>query len=252
VAFGLMDEGFANTSVVPFEHDPGIGGTDPFGNPLSYTAQYVHSLLGEPHAMVDAITIQACTFETPFAWDYASKALVDDPYGDEDCGGRKPYAKVPKVAVLRAELAKPDHGRALAAIHGAFKVPSLRNVELTGPYMHNGGMKTLEEVVDFYNRGGNFDNPHHFATLVFPQALTEAQKADLVAFLKSLTDERVRWERAPFDHPELLVPHGHAAGASRWDPHLAKDRFLRVPAVGKDGRSARQGPLRAFADFLQP
>ena len=41
--------------------------------------------------------------------------------------------------------------------HGAFKVPQLRNVELTGPYMHNGGMATLRQVVDFYTRGGNFD-----------------------------------------------------------------------------------------------
>ena len=41
------------------------------------------------------------------------------------------------------------------AIDGAFKVPSLRNVELTGPYFHNGGQATLEQVIQFYNRGGD-------------------------------------------------------------------------------------------------
>jgi hypothetical protein len=45
-----------------------------------------------------------------------------------------------------------------AAVNGAFKTPGLRNVELTGPYMHNGSMATLEQVVQFYNRGGNFEN----------------------------------------------------------------------------------------------
>src|SRR2546422_8026734 len=43
-----------------------------------------------------------------------------------------------------------------ARAQGAFKAPGLRNVELTGPYMHNGGMATLEQVVDFYSRGGDF------------------------------------------------------------------------------------------------
>ena len=42
------------------------------------------------------------------------------------------------------------------AVNGAFKTPSLRNVELTGPYFHNGGASTLMQVVEFYARGGNF------------------------------------------------------------------------------------------------
>ncbi|HEY3595754.1 MAG TPA: cytochrome c peroxidase, partial [Polyangiaceae bacterium] len=72
------------------------------------------------------------------------------------------------------------------AVSGAFKVPSLRNVELTGPYMHNGSMATLEQVVQFYNRGGNFRNPDHDAEIA-PIGLSAQERADLVAFLKSLT-----------------------------------------------------------------
>lgn len=68
---------------------------------------------------------------------------------------------------------------------GAFKTPGLRNVELTHPYLHDGSEKTLEDVVEFYNRGG-VPNPH-LDPLMLPLQLTASEKADLVAFLKALT-----------------------------------------------------------------
>lgn len=67
-----------------------------------------------------------------------------------------------------------------------FKVPSLRNVELTAPYMHKGQIKDLEEVIDHYNSGG-FNHPNKSIEIT-PLNLNEAEKADLLAFLKSLTD----------------------------------------------------------------
>ena len=76
-----------------------------------------------------------------------------------------------------------------------FKTPQLRNVELTGPYFHNGKYATLRQVVDFYDRGG--DVPNHS---IEPLGLTEPEKNALVDFLIALTDERVRFQRAPFDH----------------------------------------------------
>jgi hypothetical protein len=156
--------------------------------------------------------------------------------------------------VLQKEWRKNNHGRAALAVTGAFKVPTLRNVELTGPYMHNGSLLTLEEVVDFYFRGGNFNNPEHFSVLVNPQAnrWTAQDKADLVAFLKSLTDERVRWERAPFDHPQLAIPHGHDTLPATANHKEASDLFLVLPAVGQKGRSADLGPLQAFENYLAP
>ena len=94
---------------------------------------------------------------------------------------------------------------------GAFKVPSLRNIELTGPYFHNGGKATLMQVVDFYNRGGDFAdvNRPNLDPDIEPLHLADTEKENLVAFLLSLTDERVRYERAPFDHPSICLPHGH-------------------------------------------
>lgn len=68
-----------------------------------------------------------------------------------------------------------------------FKVPTLRNAALTAPYMHDGSLPTLEAVVEHYDSGGR---PHpNKSALIRPLALSAAEKADLVAFLNSLTDE---------------------------------------------------------------
>jgi len=92
---------------------------------------------------------------------------------------------------------------------GEFRTPSLRNVELRGPYMHNGHFSTLEEVVEFYNRGGDFNAPNVNHNLIRPLNLSPQQKSDLVAFLKRpLTDQRVALASAPFDRPTLYTESG--------------------------------------------
>ena len=134
------------------------------------------------------------------------------------------------------------------AVEGAFKTPSLRNVELTGPYFHNGGKATLLQVLDFYNRGGDFgaaNQPTPDPT-IRPLGLTEAEKHDLVAFLHALTDERVRWQRAPFDHPSICVPNGHVGDDRRVAADQrgrARDEMMCIDAVGARGASR---PLRPF------
>ncbi len=74
---------------------------------------------------------------------------------------------------------------------GAFKTPSLRNVALTAPYMHDGSLKTLKEVVDFYIGGGN-SNPHLDKEIHALDFLTGQERADLKSFLESLTGEMPR------------------------------------------------------------
>ncbi|PYS97980.1 MAG: hypothetical protein DMF63_18175 [Acidobacteria bacterium] len=90
---------------------------------------------------------------------------------------------------------------------GEFRTPSLRNVELRGPYMHDGKLATLEDVVEFYNRGGDFPNAPNFpGNLIRPRNLSAQQKSDLVAFLRRpLTDARVKDESSPFDRPSLYT-----------------------------------------------
>lgn len=100
------------------------------------------------------------------------------------------------IGVPDLDAQQPDYGR--AEIEGgdgykrAFKVPTLRNVVLNAPYMHNGRFKTLEEVLNFYAKGGGpgmgLDTPN-IDDKIRPYTITAQEKEDLIAFLFALTDE---------------------------------------------------------------
>jgi hypothetical protein len=225
----IYDTGFYNIGVRPTEEDQGIGATDPFGNPLSWARQAkIAAGSGSPSVFFvqpDGFFVNTCNFQV------------------EAC--------IPVDSTFRD------------AVDGSFKVPTLRNVELTGPYFHNGSRSTLEQVVEFYKRGGDRRgpdgadttgfgaNPTNMAPNVFPLTLSAQDEADLVAFMKALTDERVRWEKAPFDHPSLHLPNGHPGNELHVlrDPvtGLARDSVLTLPAVGAAGRAAKRlPPLQPF------
>lgn len=82
---------------------------------------------------------------------------------------------------------------------GAFRAPTLRNIALTAPYMHDGSIITLEEVIEHYNAGGRADKQFNNQTQVLKNiykspfvkklVLTSKEKSDLIAFLNALTDE---------------------------------------------------------------
>jgi cytochrome c peroxidase len=94
---------------------------------------------------------------------------------------------------------------------GAMKTPSLRNVKLTAPYFHNGSKATLGDVLDFYEKGGDFPGS---ASQLHAITLLPTERASLLDFLENaLTDCRVEMEKAPFDHPSLTVPNGPALAA---------------------------------------
>ena len=79
------------------------------------------------------------------------------------------------------------------AHRGLFKTPTLRNIEVSAPYMHDGRFATLEEVVDFYADDVDLNTPnldeHMFAWTVGLVDLDAQERADLVAFLHALTDQ---------------------------------------------------------------
>jgi cytochrome c peroxidase len=138
----------------------------------------------------------------------AQKGLINEDGGDQGFhnNGVRPTAEDPGRAgtgpngVSFSQSGSPSDS-------GAFKTPSLRNVGLTSPYFHNGGKATLEDVVDFYNRGGDFANPEK-AKRIRPLSLSAKEKTALVDLLKNgLTDCRVEMEQAPFDHPSLDLPN---------------------------------------------
>ena len=89
-----------------------------------------------------------------------------------------------------------DPGRFLitrdSADLGKFKTPGLRNVAVTGPYMHNGMFQTLHQVLAYYNTPGHFvDAPVNIdSSLAKPLSLTPSERKDIVAFLETLTDRK--------------------------------------------------------------
>ena len=217
----LIDEGFNNIGVRPTLDDLGVGGINPFGDAEGYARKTQLGLYNNPN--------------------------IDD------------------TEELTADLGND----------GAFKIPGLRNVELTAPYFHNGSESTLEDVIDFYFRGGNFrtfdENLSHPIIgysadrgsespitglgiltgkyLNSGPGLDDADKASLVAFLKALTDERVLYRKAPFDHPQLFVPAGHVGDNVNVETDIngqAKDILVEIPAVGAEGGT----PLPTFNDNL--
>jgi len=99
---------------------------------------------------------------------------------------------------LDADASFTDFGRELStgniADRAKFKVPTLRNIELTPPYMHDGRFQTLEQVIDHYNTGMDSSSTiegHFLQILPTGLQLTTQDKADLLAFLKTLTDEEL-------------------------------------------------------------
>jgi len=137
-------------------------------------------------------------------------------------------------------------------VHGAFKVPSLRNVALTAPYFHNGDALTLRQVLEFYSRGGNVAPVTALdGTPIEPlgvPALNPDEIDALIAFMEALTDERVLYRRAPFDHPQLFVPNGHPGDSvSTIDADSdgrADELMIEIPAVGAVGGPPLPGFLQ--------
>lgn len=153
----LYDAGFYNIGVTPTVHDIALGDFDPWGNPLSFTRQYTRKLAGQDVA--DSILVDACNLEVRFGEDVRGfddrianandkqKKIVSCASSEEGEHGPVSDTFTPKGWMM-ARLQR-------VAVDGAFKTPTLRNVGLTAPYFHNGGVKSLKEVVQLYNRGGN-------------------------------------------------------------------------------------------------
>jgi cytochrome c peroxidase len=136
---------------------------------------------------------------------------------------------VAQLAALGEVSGTPVPAGAPVSVRGAVKTPDLRNIELTAPFFLNGGQATLGQVVDFYSRGGDFPSSDidprlervSFGTL---------DRVAVVAFLKSLTDERVRSQSAPFDHPSLIVPNGGVVTGG-----VLTEQTITIPATGAGG-----------------
>ncbi|MEQ8847184.1 cytochrome c peroxidase [Botrimarina sp.] len=122
---------------------------------------------------------------------HAGANFTDERYHNLGVG-MAPLARLADGEPLPRELERAiDWGRYQVtgdeADRGAFKTPTLRNIAQTAPYMHDGSVDTLEEVVAWYVAGGL--EHRYLSPLLTPLDLTDAEQADLVAFLESLTGE---------------------------------------------------------------
>jgi cytochrome c peroxidase len=176
----VYDQGFYNIGVRPTEEDLGLGANDPFGNPLS---------------VAKLLTMDPAAVPSQELLTYTYPSLVS-------------IGQIPPFVVGER-----------TAVEGTFKIPGLRNVALTAPYFHNGGVATLRGVVEFYNRGGDFHD--------------------------HVGSNGVRQDRFMAlgigDHPELFVPDGHVGDEHSVQTNGAGEavtRLVRVPEVGAYG-----GPL---------
>jgi cytochrome c peroxidase len=223
----IYDQGSINTGLRPPTDDPGLNSSDPFGNSF---AQVVNAKLG----ILGRIIPNTPQSTAPYGLNLTADPAVTGPGlgGTSNCEGNN--------------------------IDGTFKVPQVRNAELTGPYFHNGGLLTLMQVVDFYNRGGDFDN-RDIDDNMHSLGLAEQDKRDLVSVLLAFTDERVAFDRAPFDHPSICVPNGQLGdqnGVTVAPPlpgggpaPIAVDRKLCIDAVGAGGRATRLGTFLTADQF---
>jgi cytochrome c peroxidase len=222
VPVNTYDAGWYNIGVRPTADNPGLDGLDAFGRPLSWTkffqtTLYDPSVIDVPGGGLGCVDTNGNPVTPP-------AASIGSPFAGEVLN---PVTGLP---LLSGPLLKTE----ATDVAGTFKVPGLRNVEVNGPYFHNGGKATLRQVVELYNDGGNFPNLT-LAPLIRPLALTADQVNGLVAFLLALTDDRVRYQRAPFDHPELVVPAGQDSNGA--------DITATLPAVGAAGSTV---PLQRF------
>ena len=256
--FGLYDNGYHNT------------GVRPSGNPDPLAPDFL-SYDGLTTINEDVSRGGTSGLGGTFTEISLSKSIL----GLQDIGG--PTPQMPSLAALPAHMAgwvaplldgflptdtTPFAGR--VTNFGAFKTPGLRNIALTGPYMHNGGLSTLRQVTDFYVRGGDFaiTNNMNFNSEVVPLGLLrdsgaipglptpEELRDGLTQFMMALTDDRVANEAAPFDHPELFVPITGDAPVSPGSRTLLladATNFQRVLPVGSAGRgSVGLPPLAPF------
>jgi cytochrome c peroxidase len=125
--------------------------------------------------------------------------------------------------------------------NGAFHTPGLRNVNFTGPYMHNGSKMDIRAVVEFYKTAGHFPNQnfHNLDAGMRIFDLGVADEAALVEMLETgLTDWDVAYERGKFGHPEICIPHGNLD---------SPETLVGIPVVGTNGNVIR---LQTFAAQL--
>ena len=234
------DTGFYNIGVRPTADDLSIfgrTGQGTAGAPLSFGLLAQEILRGDP-----AVTGQGSVNELLLSGDLKLPASSTNlaPVNFAITVACAPGGRGQARGVVNGQGCRPLNTNEHIAVRGSFKTPGLRNLKFTGPYFHNGSASSIEEAVNFYDRGGDFNlafNPDgcknnnknciigqvDFDAEIAARQFTQAEKDALVILMRDgMTDSRVAFEQAPFDHPQLCLPNGSGS-------------LVDLPATGQGG-----------------
>lgn len=240
----VYDTGFYNIGARPTPEDISLGDKID-GVPLAFTK------LAEVIAGGDSTGLDASKIKTIATWIAAGNVLMlpTSPTNLNPVPFRLNLACGPGLNAANANN-NPTQNCVPTVIpgerllrNGAFKAQGLRNVQFTGPYMHNGAKMNLRQVMGFYKTAGDFSNLNlnNLDAGMRTFDLDVAEEAEVVELMETgLTDWRVAHEQGKFDHPEICIPNGH-------DPATGASRLVGIPAVGSAGNSVR---LQTFEEHL--
>jgi cytochrome c peroxidase len=145
---------------------------------VSMNSRYDQFMKGKKNALTKSERAGLKIFSEKLYCTKCHPAPYFTTFEAENNGLYRDYSKINDKGRYRIHLDSNDIGK--------FKIPSLRNIELTFPYMHDGTMKSLDEVIEHYSKGGNNHPLQNKSIQVFKLSVTE--KEQLKAFLRSLTD----------------------------------------------------------------
>ncbi len=163
-------------------------------------AQFERSLVSSPNSKWDRVLANVDAFTDQELLGFDMFFDVNDQLKDAECnhchnaplfGVNEYFNNGLDAAATLDDFEDLGHGMVtgINLDNGKFRAPSLRNIELTAPYMHDGRFATLEEVFDHYNSGGHL-SPNR-DPLILELGFNEEEKAAMIAFLKTLTDTSI-------------------------------------------------------------
>lgn len=254
-AISTRDLGFSNVGLRPVQYDLALGASDPFGNPLAFGRQYRRFLdSGDRSLVKDPLLLRAIDQNTLVGFGAPNQTAKLESDGATKIPGVRnvaltpPYFSYGGYSSLRQVMKFYNRGgnrRRITAENAALEAHGGRCVSGddsgTGPDGDHGF------PVD------DFDCNTNLTGLVAPLGLRDCDANGEVAcdvadddlsavtrFLRSLSDRRVQCDQAPFDHPELSLPHGHTAQPGE-RPGTAAERRFTLPAVGAAGYEPGSG-----------